>query len=51
MERMNVFCVPVVLHSCPSYWWNGDEYLGPAASTSSIYGGLQTQEMKQQMNV
>ena len=26
---MSVLCVHVALH-LPSYWWNGDKYLGPA---------------------
>ena len=24
-------CAPAARPSCPSYWWNGDRYLGPAA--------------------
>ena len=24
-------CAPAASTSCPSYWWNGDRYLGPAA--------------------
>ena len=25
----NVFCA-LAVPACPSYWWNGDDYLGPA---------------------
>ncbi len=24
-------CAPAARPRCPSYWWNGDKYLGPAA--------------------
>ena len=29
MVHTSVLCAPA-LTSCPSYWWNGDKYLGPA---------------------
>ena len=27
----NAYCAPAAQQACPSYWWNGDRYLGPAA--------------------
>jgi len=30
MEHMNSILCFCCSTSCPSYWWNGDEYLGPA---------------------
>jgi succinate dehydrogenase/fumarate reductase iron-sulfur protein len=30
MDYMNVFFCACCSTSCPSYWWNGDKYLGPA---------------------
>jgi succinate dehydrogenase / fumarate reductase iron-sulfur subunit len=27
----NASCAPAARPACPSYWWNGDRYLGPAA--------------------
>ena len=27
----SVSCARAARPSCPSYWWNGDRYLGPAA--------------------
>ena len=26
----NAFCASAARPSCPSYWWNGERYLGPA---------------------
>ena len=30
MVTTNVYLCACCSTSCPSYWWNGDKYLGPA---------------------
>ena len=45
MDYMNVLCAPVASTSCPSYWWNSDKYLGPAASLQA-YRWIMIVEMR-----
>ena len=38
MVIMSVFLCACCSTSCPSYWWNGDKYLGPAVLFKLIVG-------------
>src|SRR3546814_8225356 len=47
-ECIMCFCCST---ACPSYWWNGDRYLGPAILLSAYRSAEHTSELQSLMHI